>query len=330
MFVPSPSDETLCRGHSGIEVRGRGANHQIDAIADFRLSQPFANPQRLLLEAKCYSPMRPVGIEVTRNALGVLRDVSEFWVSRTKISTRPRYHYQYAIFAASRYTSDAECFAYAHDLYLIQLAENQYMQPIIDALRSISHETFGVPSSDRIDVNQTVLRHVVRNVLRDEAFAVDDSDVAQQELLRVLIDRMEDGPLSAFVGACRALGGGLLAMIAQRFPVFLAPYPDIALGSLDDTYTVRIRRGEQGWSIVDHASGRPLFAFDIPPNLLRLYADDGQLTSARALDLKAEFLLTMQAYVSDRRDRQDSSLRVVTFRLDREWLDRLRERNSRR
>lgn len=45
-------DNTLKEGKSGLEVMGRGAWHQIDAIADFMLTPPFCNPQRLLIEAK--------------------------------------------------------------------------------------------------------------------------------------------------------------------------------------------------------------------------------------------------------------------------------------
>jgi hypothetical protein len=39
----------LMLGHSGIEVIGRGAKHQIDSIADFTIAQPFSHPQRLLV-----------------------------------------------------------------------------------------------------------------------------------------------------------------------------------------------------------------------------------------------------------------------------------------
>lgn len=56
-------------------VKGRGGEHQIDAIADFIVHQPFSYPQRLLVEAKCYS--NKVRLPVIRNAAGVLKDVNE-------------------------------------------------------------------------------------------------------------------------------------------------------------------------------------------------------------------------------------------------------------
>ena len=66
-------DSSLNSRNSGsLEVRGRGSKHQIDAIADFSVSPPFSYPIRLLLEAKFYK--NNVGIEIVRNAVGVLKD----------------------------------------------------------------------------------------------------------------------------------------------------------------------------------------------------------------------------------------------------------------
>ena len=68
-----PNDSTLGLSAAGLEVKGRGANHQIDAIADFEITPPFTYPLRLLVEAKCYKNNGTVGIEIVRNALGVLK-----------------------------------------------------------------------------------------------------------------------------------------------------------------------------------------------------------------------------------------------------------------
>lgn len=74
------TDPTLSTCSAGLEVIGRGEHHQIDAIADFLLSPPFSSPQRLLVEAKCYNEVRSIGLPLVRNAVGVLKDVSEYWV----------------------------------------------------------------------------------------------------------------------------------------------------------------------------------------------------------------------------------------------------------
>ncbi len=74
------SDNTLEQEGNSLFVRGRGERHQIDAIADYRVQPPFSNSQRLLLEAKFYDH-RQVGLNVIRNAVGVLNDVAQFFVA---------------------------------------------------------------------------------------------------------------------------------------------------------------------------------------------------------------------------------------------------------
>src|SRR5687768_12502554 len=74
------NDVTLRRSAAGMVVLGRGAEHQIDAIADYVFTPPFGHPQRLLVEAKFHDLGRSVGLRVVRNTIGVLKDVSEHWV----------------------------------------------------------------------------------------------------------------------------------------------------------------------------------------------------------------------------------------------------------
>src|SRR5258708_3656946 len=74
------NDPTLENGGAGLKVKGRGCSHQIDAIADFRISHPFSHPQCLLVEAKRFKKGEKVSIEVARQAVGILKDVGEHWV----------------------------------------------------------------------------------------------------------------------------------------------------------------------------------------------------------------------------------------------------------
>src|SRR5699024_7018764 len=114
------SDPTLGRSSAGLTVNGRGSKHQIDAIADLSISHPFGNPQRLLVEAKAYADNRSIGLPIIRNTVGVLKDVSEYWVSQLRNNPAvQRYHYQAAIFSTSDFTSPAQDYAYAHDVYLL-------------------------------------------------------------------------------------------------------------------------------------------------------------------------------------------------------------------
>ena len=114
--VVQANDPTLRRGTAGLEVMGRGEHHQIDAIADFTIPQPFVNPARLLIEAKFKDSS--VGIEIVRNAVGVLKDVTEYWGRGTQGTTQPRFHYQYAILASSGFSENAQRYAVAFALLL--------------------------------------------------------------------------------------------------------------------------------------------------------------------------------------------------------------------
>lgn len=138
--IVSPGEEGTKLGHSGLEVRGRGAWHQIDALAAFDRTPAFMYPLRLMVEAKCYARGNRVGIEVARNAVGVLKDISENYFTYPSPSGGgseiqvPRFNYHSAIFSTSGYSSGTQRYAIAHQVFLIQYQRIHLLQPIIDAL----------------------------------------------------------------------------------------------------------------------------------------------------------------------------------------------------
>lgn len=159
------NDPTLkSDAHGGLKVVGRGGKHQIDAIADFRATPPFVYPQRLLVEAKCYTKGYPVDIFVIRNGLGVLRDVQEYWVTRQNKPLMGPYQYHYAIFATPRFTSDAELYALAHGIYTIPLNSSRFA-PIADAIHDLSYSDFKAPAWNQIKLKTTTLRQLFRAYL---------------------------------------------------------------------------------------------------------------------------------------------------------------------
>ena len=128
-------DPKLSEGPAGLNVLGRGGKHQIDAIADLRIGQPFSNPQRLLVEAKAYSEDRKVGLPIMRGAVGVLKDLSEYWVTNGPDQpAASRYHYQVAIFSTSEFTGDAQNYAFAQDVYLLPLRGSSFFGPVVTAI----------------------------------------------------------------------------------------------------------------------------------------------------------------------------------------------------
>lgn len=315
------SDPTLTIHSAGLAVRGRGGLHQIDAIADFTVCPPFSNSQRLLIEAKYYS--RTPGIEVVRNAVGVLKDVGEYWTASDLQIRKARYHYQYACFSAIDFSSNAEKYAYSHDIYLIPLAKSRFIQPVIALIGEVADQTFPKNNRGELIVNLTELRKNFRDSFKKI------NNLSRQSISQIYkIDSGNAiGSLEYFFNACRRINGSLIAVLARQFPVFLTINPELsgdgtASQDLRDYYSVRIYWDQNGWYLQEIHSERYLFPFDLPPELFQLYADQGQL---RALDLKEDLLSNIQAIQAS-----EDQVRIITFKLEREWLSQLREQANQR
>jgi hypothetical protein len=121
--IVSEHEEGVQLGSSGLEVQGRGDWHQIDGLAAWDRSPSFMYPLRLMVEAKCYAKERRIGIGIVRNAVGVLKDISENYFSKLIDDNEirmPRFNYLSAIFSTSQYTENAQRYAVAHQIFLIQ------------------------------------------------------------------------------------------------------------------------------------------------------------------------------------------------------------------
>lgn len=307
-------DSTLASHSAGVAVVGRGAPHQVDAIADYLLGQPFSHPQRLLVEAKCYSNDTPIGISVVRNAVGVLKDVSEFWNTAGGAHLgHKRYHYHKAIFSVSRFASDAEMYAFAQDVYLFPLSASSCFQPIIDAIFGVTRHTLQRPAWPK-GARLTELRLAIRDALQNQV-GVERSVVGEEY----------GHEFQSFVAAVRSLGGVLLAIVGRTFPLFLVPSSRGTLDQLDDRVFVRVRTTtarrasrdglrRQGWTLTDQ-NNKVLFSFDIPPTLFSMYGAAGVMTREAAALMKEEVFSELQAITF-----RNGRMRLIQFELDPNWL----------
>jgi len=298
-------DPTLCSMGAGTGVRGRGTNHQIDAIADFVVNQPFSNPQRLLVEAKCYAQDKPTGIDVVRNAIGVLKDTSEYWQPPLgAISTWKRFHYQYAVFSGTSFSSDAQRYAFAHDIHLFPLHHSQFFKPILAAVYAALPNNENLPS---IPGGLSELRKSIRVSLRQHSPSfLTDPGVTPTVIL---------GP---YLEACAQLNYALVAILGGKFTILLTPSETVRQGGLDDHTSVRIYWNEDGWLL--KSEGRTLFSFDLPDELFKLYEKAGEMKPERALDLKSEWMSNIQTI-----EIRDGRPRLLTFRLDQDWINAIRQ-----
>ncbi|MFD2025767.1 hypothetical protein [Promicromonospora aerolata] len=111
------------KGH-GLCVQGRGALHQADALGELKFTLPFTLPIRLFVEAK--NTKNPIGLTVVRNAHGVLHDVNENsqvgWGDGSLIVRSKQVQYRYSLFSTGGFSREAQEFAYAHQISLIDLS----------------------------------------------------------------------------------------------------------------------------------------------------------------------------------------------------------------
>lgn len=313
LFLLSRSGyEPICRKNesegiygsaAGLQVQGRGAKHQIDAIADYRLTPPFTNPLRLMVEAKHQD--KKVCLRIVRNSLGVLRDVSENWIVNNRRSRRPRWSYASAVFSVSDFTSPAQDFAYAQDIYLLPLRNSAFFRPIVDAIGRLEADSL------KEDYSLTQIRRYLRSQLLGKVIELPGEEVP----IPLHLEWFED-LLSAVAG----LSYAFIAMLGGRFPTFLVAAPGLKLGELGTTVRTRIRWRNGEWYL-DDQRGRRLFSFDLPPELFELYAADDGLDKYSVAQIKGQELSEFYAYYRDEVD----TVQLVEFRLDRRWYAEVQE-----
>ncbi len=311
------NDSTLCirKKDKALCVCGRGEIHQIDAIADFFLSPPFSHKQRLLIEAKHCD--ESVGLPIIRNAVGTLKDVSEFWTSSNLGINR--YHYQSAIISASGFTEDAQRYAFAQDIYLIQVQKSRYFQGVLQAIANVTHLLFGVEDKNvNIKINLTELREAVRKRIINP-----NSD----SLTLMDLPREATDAINRICQECRTIRIGLLTAINGDFPLFLVPNPsklrDIAksatMDELNFTEGVNIHREEEGGWILEYR-GENYFSFDVPTDMFRIYErQPGPMSRSNVVEIQG-LLVDLGARINDN---LDNGFHKVSFRLLRKELNKL-------
>lgn len=125
LITSAPSnDPDLSNGHNGLNLRGRGANHQIDVLGELNWIPAFNYPIRLMIEAKFRD--KTTGIDVIRSEVGLLADVNENYFMPLDSIIKPRYRYVSAVFSTSGFSANAVDMAIAHQIQLADLSINEY------------------------------------------------------------------------------------------------------------------------------------------------------------------------------------------------------------
>jgi hypothetical protein len=119
LLVHEGQDPVLVSDSNTLQIRGRGALHQVDVLGEFVFTPAFSMPVRLFLEAKYYQGR--CGLEIVRNAHGVVHDVNEKFMTRARTGRGSTSSIR-ALFSAGGFTSDAQKYALAHQISLVDLS----------------------------------------------------------------------------------------------------------------------------------------------------------------------------------------------------------------
>lgn len=306
-------------GHSGLELEGRGEWHQIDAAAALDHSPAFMYPLRLLVEAKCYADGRRIQIDVVRNAVGVLKDISENYfnikTATASVAELPlkaqRYNYQSAIFSTSGYSRGATRYAIAHQIFLIQYERVALFQPVVRGLRNLRATHFNPASLGRSDVAQRA-RKYVRSVLAAESIQPENPfNEAGTEYLRAQL-------IEPIVG----IKGSYFGMLQGKWPMHLLASKPLPTRPFATTDTVKCRVYRQdgaAWSFVPiyvNEQDEDWFRleFDLPDEIAELVrAADGDRETIADMKIAHFSFISLSGVIGGIR-------RQVRLELDEEWI----------
>lgn len=165
----------------------------------------------------------------------------------------------------------------------------------------------------RISLGRRIDLREVRRTLRS---ALNPYRFQEQDIERHYFQIFSDLATQA-----RRIDGALLAMVNGTIPVFLVPEQSVQIADLQREELVSITWNREGWYIVSARTGNRLFSFDLPSEVLNLYAEAGALTRNRALDLKQDVFSELQAMAI-----LDGHPQVLRLRLDQDWLRTARAR----
>lgn len=226
--ILTPVDEGVLQGVAGLEIQGRGSRHQIDSLAQYDGTPAFMYPLRLIVEAKCLK--NAVGIYVVRNAVGVIKDISENYFSFTSKATRSeiqvqRFNYHAAIFSASGFTKSAQQYAVAHQIFLIDYKDIHAIEPLIDTIKGLDVPRQVLKEAGIV----TRIRTTFKSILSEGEWDNQDDFLLHGLFLTVLADQV------------RSIRGSYFAMLQGRWPIHIVSRTPIPSRLFQNTDVLQCR-----------------------------------------------------------------------------------------
>lgn len=293
------------------KLRGRGGWHQIDAFGYYSYGVPCLYPIRIICEAKNYDGK--VGLPVIRNFVGAFKDIAEnYFVERLGTANyllTKRYTDAGVVFSSRGFTPQAQDYAYAQGVFLVSYEDNPVLSPLLELSDNLV-DSLNVENAAR---QSFVFKRWIYAKMENprEAFE-EDSLFLTERFGSIFAD---------YVGLIRAIRTSYLGTASGVYPIHLLSRSEIPwrlFEDSDETYCrIYYHTGtENCLEIVPQEAKESRFYISIPREIVANYRD-----RMRMLDFKKRFF----EYI-DIPAQRDGVRRVLTFRLDTEWIDRLRRR----
>jgi hypothetical protein len=315
--------ESLVRGRRSVE--GRGTHHQIDALVSPLHSHAFIYPIRLAVEAKCEK--NAVSLKTVRSAVGTLFDLNQNYFAQRLAGNREvrvqRFNYHGALFAVNGYSQDAEQFAMAHQLFLIDYSHVASMRGVVDALLGLELEDFDEVLRTNRRGNLAEIRRGFRSVLEEQRISRDGG---------IFSERGKGNVRTRLLPSLQALHGSYYGMIEGIYPIHLVSRQRMPVQLIREGVIqceVRVSEDEQTWAFEpsEFARGDPNFfhlEFTIPEFISKIlntrteeYGErEGPPRWLRIANVKPRFLRFIDVTAVD-----DGQLVPFRLALDQNWLN---------
>ncbi|MCK9795953.1 restriction endonuclease [Isoptericola sp. 4D.3] len=302
--------KSLVWAGNGLRVHGRGADHQADALGDLRLAVPFSLPIRLFVEAKNLAS--PIGLDVVRNAHGVVHDVNQFVPTTDnhieRLRQLRRVQYRYSIFSTSGFSRDAQKFALAHQISLVDLSGPNWGH-LGQVLRGAAREAIEIIPNAQVS---QMARHALRASLRAmEAVGRDDRPPVAPVSIPPLMGEWADRLARTLLTSESTSGDILLGFVDAPFILALRPDDTEAFYRFVERTSSPIRTqivydkrdpvGAGDWIVHSDEPGAFRLTFPLPGMLeeLLIAVPDQEIPRFASL-ARRELMSTITVYVQGR------------------------------
>ncbi|MCB4763225.1 MAG: hypothetical protein LGB78_04905 [Sulfurovum sp.] len=319
---PPLNDPDITERKNGLNLRGRGADHQIDVLGELNWIPVFDFPLRLLVEAKFRN--EKTGIDVIRSEVGILADVNQnYIVHARRDKVKPRYRYASTVFSTSGFSTPAVDMAVAHQIQLADLSLKEYdgLKRKINNFTDLIYEENGYSGAEGSEINldsqivkkiRTYLRSTLNNI-----YPHPDGAISKKVMKTVdnLITFVKDDYKELFIGMSQ--GGFMLLLKAENPDVF------VKYAKENPTHNIKIHwrtvGGGKEWEITPMDDTSYKLIFKLPDKLHNLIYKIAEDKFESAINEKERHFSKISITYHDERDDRDY---IFNLKFKRENLER--------